>query len=90
MNRLHQFSVLTAWYREYMRVNGYRPRTVADYCFELSFFRRFLESETDIEDIDAITHALLHAYAAWLYDRGLSILPLLSDSLRTRQGIVLH
>jgi site-specific recombinase XerD len=55
-----------------MRVNGYRPRTVADYCFELSFFRRFLESETDIEDIDAITHALLHAYAAWLYDRGLA------------------
>jgi integrase/recombinase XerD len=71
MNRLHSFDVLTAWYREYMGVSNYRPRTVRDYSFEISFFRRWLESETDAADVDEITPRILHDYAAALYDRGL-------------------
>jgi site-specific recombinase XerD len=69
MNRFHRFDVLAAWYREYLTVKNYRPRTVKDYCFELSFFRRGLERETDIADIDDITPEILHDYAAGLYDR---------------------
>jgi integrase/recombinase XerC len=69
MNRFHRLDVLAAWYREYLSVNGYRPRTVADYTFELSFFRRFLERETYKKDIEEIDAELLRNYTSWLYTR---------------------
>ena len=68
MKRLHRFDIIAAWYREYLSIRNYRPRTVDDYCFELSFFRRWLESETDTADIDDIGPETLHGYAARLYD----------------------
>jgi len=71
MRRLHRFDVLLAWYREHMTINHYRPRTVRDYQYELSSFRRFLEDETDSDDIDDITPRQLHDFAATLFDRGL-------------------
>ena len=71
MDRLHRFDVLIAWYREYMTIDNYRPRTVKDYGFELSFFRRFLIDKTDLPDIDDLTPQILHDYAAYLYDRGI-------------------
>lgn len=72
MNRLHHFDVLTAWYREYMSVNGYRPRTIRDYGFELSFFRRFLFEKTELADIDELTPEIVRDYATYLYDRNVT------------------
>ena len=72
MNRLHRFAVLAAWFREYLTISGYRPGTVKDYCFELSFFRRWVEKNTEIADIDDLTPQILHDYAAGLHDRQLS------------------
>jgi site-specific recombinase XerD len=72
MNRLHRFDVLVAWYREYMTVNGYRPRTIRDYSFELSFFRRFLHEKTELPDIDELTPQIIRDYAAYLFDRNVT------------------
>jgi integrase/recombinase XerD len=71
-NRLHRFDVLCAWFREHMHAQQFRPRTIEDYCFELSFFRRWVEENSDIADIDDATPALLHEYAASAYARGLA------------------
>lgn len=70
MNRLHHLDVLTAWYREYMTVKNFRPRSIKNALHDLSFFRRFLEGKTELADIDDLTPSLLHDYAAYLYDRG--------------------
>lgn len=72
MNRLHHFDVLCAWYREYMSVSNYRPRTISDYAFELSFFRRFLHDKTELPDIDDLTPEILRDYCAYLYDRNVT------------------
>jgi integrase/recombinase XerD len=72
MNRLHRFDVLAEWYREHLTITGYRPRTIADYCFELSFFRRFVEKHTKLSDIDELNAKTLRFYIAQLYDRNLS------------------
>lgn len=71
MPRLHRFKILTAWYAEHMTINSYRPRTISDYSFEISFFHRWLEEHTDLEDIDDLAPQHLHDYAATLYARGL-------------------
>lgn len=68
----HRFDVLAAWYEEHLTINGYRPRTIADYCFELSFFRRFVEENTDLSDIDDLTAQTLRLYMTSLYDRNLA------------------
>jgi site-specific recombinase XerD len=72
MNRFHRFDVLTEWYREHLTIGEYRPRTIADYLFELSFFRRHLSETTGIQDVDELTPALIHDYAAHLYQRELA------------------
>lgn len=69
MNRLHRFDILTAWYGEYLTIQSYRPRTIKDYLFELSFFRRFVEKESDKQDIDEFDNELLKNYTASLYNR---------------------
>jgi len=69
---LHRFSVLMAWYLEHLTINHYRPRTIQDYTFELSFFRRWVEENDGTVDIDDFSPALLHGFAAGLYNRGLS------------------
>jgi site-specific recombinase XerD len=72
MNRFHRFDVLAAWYAEHLSIQGYRPRTQADYLFELSFFRRWLEKNTELADIDDLSSGELDAYVASLYDRHLA------------------
>lgn len=69
--RLHRFTVLAAWFREHLAINNYRPRTLEDYAFELSFFRRWIEENTDTVDIDDFSPSILHDYAAGLYARSL-------------------
>ncbi len=71
-NRLHRFDVLAAWYEEHLTISGYRPRTIADYCFELSFFRRWIEHNTDVADINELCAQTLRQYMSSLYDRGLA------------------
>ena len=69
MNRFHRFDVLCAWYREYATVKGFRPRTVHEYLLEVLFFRRWLEKETEAQDIDEITPAMVRDFATMLYDK---------------------
>ena len=71
MRRLHSFDVLVAWYREYLIQQGYRPRTVKDYCYELSFFRRFVAEHTDVGDIEELSGRALRGYISYLYERGI-------------------
>ena len=70
--RLHRFRVLTAWFTEHLTINSYRKRTIADYTFELSFFRRWLLGNTDLEDIDDLAPQHLQEFAGSLYSRGLA------------------
>lgn len=70
--RLHRFDVLAAWFTEHLAIGNYRPRTVRDYAFEVSFFRRWLLLHTELPDIDELTPQVLHDYAAGLYGRGLA------------------
>jgi len=69
MNRFHRFDVLCSWYREYATVKGFRPRTVHEYLLEVLFFRRWLEKETEAQDIDEITPAMVRDFATMLYDK---------------------
>jgi site-specific recombinase XerD len=55
-----------------MAIGGYRPRSVRDYGFELSFFRRFLLEKTELPDIDELTAEIIRDYAAYLYDRNVT------------------
>lgn len=72
MNRLHKFDILVAWFREFMTIGNYRPRTVEDYQFELKLLRRWLVDQVAIEDIDDIDRRDLTDYTAYLYERQLS------------------
>jgi len=62
-----------------MRVEGFSPRTVGSYRSHLGFFLTYLDRETDIEEITAVTPEVLHGYQTWLYGytndegRGLAI-----------------
>jgi integrase/recombinase XerD len=69
MRRLHRFDVLAAWFKEYMVVRNYRPRTIKSYTADLALFRRWLHDNGDIEDIDDITQRTLHDYAAGIYEK---------------------
>ncbi len=72
MKRFHRFDIIIAWYGEFISVSNYRPRTVKDYCFELSYFRRWTEKHTPLDDIDDLTGQHLQHYSTWLYDKQLS------------------
>lgn len=83
MKRLHRFDILCAWFEEHLTIKSYRPRTIKDYLFELSFFRRFVKEETDREDIEDIDHDTLYAYTASLYERHLT-----ATTIRCKLGAV--
>jgi integrase/recombinase XerD len=72
MNRLHRFDILVAWYEEYLALQNRRPRTISSYSYHLSLFRRWLESNTDTQDIEEITRESVNGFAGALYDRGMS------------------
>ncbi|MBD3315197.1 MAG: tyrosine-type recombinase/integrase [Chitinivibrionales bacterium] len=67
MNRFHHFDVVAAWYADYLATRGYRPRTIAAYRFELSFFRRYLAAETTADDLEELDTTLVQGYITWLY-----------------------
>lgn len=72
MKKLHDFTVLVAWYIEYLELKNFRPRTLSDYQFELMFFCRYLDNHTDVKEIDGITPTVIRDYIAWLYNRKLA------------------
>lgn len=70
--RLHRFLLLAKWFEEYLTISGYRPRTVSGYLHELSLFRRWVESETTVEDADDLSGNHLKSYTLYLYEKVLS------------------
>ena len=78
-DRRQRLELLVARFLERMRVEGFSPRTVGSYRSHLGFFLTYLDRETDIEEITAVTPEVLHGYQTWLYGytndegRGLAI-----------------
>jgi len=70
--RLHRFNLLAKWFEEHLTISGYRPRTLSGYAHELSLFRRWIESETTVEDADDLTVKHLKSYTLYLYEKVLS------------------
>ena len=74
-----RFELLVARFAEQMRVQGFSPRTGASYRSHLAFFLAWLDEETDVEEVTAITPEVLHGWQTWLYGfadeegRGLAI-----------------
>jgi integrase/recombinase XerD len=62
-----RFVLLIERFLEQMRVLGWSPRTLDSYRSQLGFFLSYLDTETDIEEITAVTPEALHAYQTWLY-----------------------
>jgi len=77
--RRRRFELLIARFLERMRVEGFSPRTIDSYRSQLGFLLAWLDTETDVEEITAVTLELLHGYQTWLYGytdeegRGLAI-----------------
>jgi len=78
-DRRQRFELLTARFVERMRVEGFSPRTIDSYRSNLGFFLAYLDRETDVDAITAVTPEVLHGYQTWLYGymddegRGLAI-----------------
>ncbi len=78
-DRRQRLELLVARFLERMRVEGFSPRTISSYRSHLGFFLTYLDRETDIEEVTAVTPEALHGYQTWLYGytddegRGLAI-----------------
>lgn len=68
--RLHNLDVLIVWFEGYLVTNGYRNQTVQSYNHELSIFRRWLDNETSVYDVDDISKEIILEYVSYLYKRG--------------------
>ena len=73
IRKLHRFEILVRWFGEYLTINNYRPRTISDYQFELSLFRRWLDKQHELDDIDDLKKEHFYDYTATLYERKLAI-----------------
>ena len=62
-----RFELLIERFVEQMRVWGWSERTVGSYRSHLGFFLAYLDAETDVEEITAVTPEVLHAYQTYLY-----------------------
>ena len=71
--KLHQFDILARWFGEYLTLKNYRPRTIQDYTFELSLFRRWLTAQPSVDEMDDLKREHLSDYTATLYERQLAI-----------------
>lgn len=70
--RLQRFKILQHWFSEYQQTElHHRPRTIKDYAFEISYFRKWIESNTDLQDIDDLTHDTIVDFNSALYDKNL-------------------
>jgi len=78
-SRQRRFELLVARCLEQLQVQGFSPRTIDSYRSQLGFFLAWLDRETDVDAITAVTPELLHGYQTWLYGytddegRGLAI-----------------
>ena len=74
-----RFELLVEKFTEQMKVLGWSPRTIDSYRSHLGFFLAWLDQETDVEAITAVTPEVLHAWQTHLYGftdengKGLSI-----------------
>jgi integrase/recombinase XerD len=74
-----RFDLLVARFAEQMKLLGWSPRTIDSYGSHLRFFLAWLDQETDVTEITAVTPEVLHAWQTHLYGwtdekgRGLSI-----------------
>jgi integrase/recombinase XerD len=62
-----RFELLVARFAEHMQVLGWSPRTLDGYRSQVRFFLLWLDEQTDVSDITAVTPEVLHAYQTWLY-----------------------
>jgi len=62
-----RFELLVARFVEHMQVLGWSPRTVDGYQSQVRFFVLWLDEQTDVEEVTAITPEVLHAYQTHLY-----------------------
>ncbi len=62
-----RFELLVERFAEQMRVQGFSPRTVGSYRSHLAFFLSWLDQETDVEEVTAVTPEVLHGWQTWLY-----------------------
>ena len=72
MKELHQFDILVRWFKEYLTINNYRPRTISTYQQELFLFRRWLAELPLMIDADEISKEHMQNYTLELYERSLS------------------
>lgn len=72
MKRFHRLDAMLLWYEEYLLINGYRDRTIQSYRHELSIFRRWIEDDTSVCDIDDVSKETILEYVSYLYKRGLA------------------
>lgn len=78
-SRRRRFELLVARCLEQLEVQGFSPRTIDSYRSQLGFFLAYLDRETDVEEVTAVTPEILHGYQTWLYGytddegRGLAI-----------------
>lgn len=71
MTNFRKYFLLYEWFRNYqMSELQHRPRTVKDYGFEIEFFRRWLEENTDVEDIDDIEVRHVRDFKRAMYQKG--------------------
>ena len=74
-----RFELLVARCLEQLEVHGFSPRTIGSYRSHLGFFLAWLDRETDVDEVTAVTPEVLHGYQTWLYGytdeegRGLAI-----------------
>jgi len=63
---------MVKWFEEHLMISGYRPRTITNYLHELSLFRRWLESNTIVSEIDDLTVNHLKTFTISLYENALA------------------
>ena len=73
MRKFHKLDILISWYKEYLLLKNYRERTIKEYLFQLSFFRRYLKEETDVNDINEINRQTITNYQSKIYQSGITM-----------------
>jgi integrase/recombinase XerD len=63
---INKITFLIQQFRDHLAVEGYSPRVVADYPYNLKFFVRFLEV-IDIHGLTDITADMIQQFQIWLY-----------------------
>jgi integrase/recombinase XerD len=62
-----RFELKVERFIEALKVASFSGRTIDSYRAHLAFFVGYLDNETDVEMITAVTPEILHSYQTWLY-----------------------